>query len=207
MKDEIQLWNYESSEIRTITIDNEPWFVGKDIAEALGYNNTRDALVRHVDDEDKNTVVIRDGIQGNPNTIVINESGMYSLILSSKLPTAKRFKRWVTSEVLPAIRRTGAYATHYTPKASSISEVVNLIHITRETMEAQGCSASDIAKAVKEICDQFNVRLPDCFVKPESTTMVDVQNMIDFVFSWKGKRKPTYDDFIVHQATLKLEMK
>lgn len=207
MKDEILLWNYEGSKVRTITIDNEPWFVGKDIAEALGYNNTRDALVRHVDDEDKNTVVIRDGIQGNPNTIVINESGMYSLILSSKLPTAKRFKRWVTSEVLPAIRRTGAYATHYTPKASSISEVVNLIRITRETMEAQGCPPSDVAKAVKEICDQFNVRLPDCFVKPESTTMADVYDMIDFVFSWKGKRKPTYDDFIVHQATLKLEMK
>ena len=205
MKDEIQLWNYEGSKVRTITIDNEPWFVGKDIAEALGYNNTRDALVRHVDDEDKNTVVIRDGIQGNPNTIVINESGMYSLILSSKLPTAKRFKRWVTSEVLPAIRRTGAYATHYTPKASSISEVVNLIRITRETMEAQGCSASDIAKAVKEICDQFNVRLPNCFIKPKSTTMTDVYDMIDFIYSWKGKRKPTYDDFVVHQATLKLE--
>ena len=205
MKDEIQLWNYEGSKVRTITIDSEPWFVGKDIAEALGYINPRKAIKDHVDDEDKNTVTIRDGIQGNPNVIVINESGMYSLILSSKLPTAKRFKRWVTSEALPAIRRTGAYATRYTPKASSISEVVNLIRITRETMEAQGCFASDIAKAVKEICDQFNVRLPDCFVKPKSTTMTDVYDMIDFIYSWKGKKKPTYDDFIVHQATLKLE--
>lgn len=91
----------------------------------------------------------------------INESGLYAVILRSNKPQAKPFRKWVTSEVLPAIRRTGAYATHYTPKASSISEVVNLIRITRETMEAQGCSASDIAKAVKEICDQFNVRLPD----------------------------------------------
>ena len=204
MKDEIQLWNYEGSKVRTITIDNEPWFVGKDIAEALGYADTVNAIKRHVDGDDKRGWQIATP-SGAQNTIVINESGMYSLILSSKLPTAKRFKRWVTSEVLPAIRRTGAYATRYTPKASSIREVVNLIRITRETMEAQGCSASDIAKAVKEICDQFNVRLPDCFIKPKSTTMTDVYDMIDFIYSWKGKRKPTYDDFVVHQATLKLE--
>lgn len=91
-----------------MNIDGQPYFVGKDIAEALGYSNTRDALVRHVDDEDKNTVVIPDGI-GNPNKTVINESGLYSLILSSKLPKAKEFKHWVTSEVLPSIRKTGGY--------------------------------------------------------------------------------------------------
>ena len=86
-----------------------PYFVGKDVAEILGYSNPRDALAKHVDDEDKNTVAIRDGIQGNPNMTIINESGLYSLIFSSKLPTAKKFKRWVTSEVLPAIRKTGSY--------------------------------------------------------------------------------------------------
>lgn len=114
MNNDLQVWNYESSEIRTVTIDNEPWFVGKDVAAVLGYSNTRDALAKHVDDEDKNTVVIRDGIQGNPNTIVINESGLYSLVLSSKLPTAKKFKRWVTNEVLPSIRKHGAYMTDQT---------------------------------------------------------------------------------------------
>ena len=90
-------------------IDNEPWFVGKDVATALGYSNVRDALAKHVDAEDKNTVAIRDGIQGNPNMTAINESGVYSLVFSSKLPTAKAFKRWVTHEVLPAIRKTGSY--------------------------------------------------------------------------------------------------
>ena len=114
MNNDLQVWNYENSEIRTVTIDNEPWFVGKDVAAVLGYSNTRDALAKHVDDEDKNTVVIRDGIQGNPNTIVINESGLYSLVLSSKLPTAKKFKRWVTNEVLPSIRKHGAYMTDQT---------------------------------------------------------------------------------------------
>ena len=97
--------------VRATAINGEPWFVGKDIAEALGYSNPRDAMSKHVDEEDKNTVAFRDGTSGNPSMTVINESGLYSLVLGSKLPTAKQFKRWVTSEVLPAIRKHGAYAT------------------------------------------------------------------------------------------------
>lgn len=96
-------------QVRTIEIDNEPWFVGRDVAKALGYSNTRDAIDRHVETEDKNTVVNPDGKRGNPNMTIINESGLYSLILSSKLPGAKEFKRWVTSEVIPSIRKTGGY--------------------------------------------------------------------------------------------------
>ena len=102
--------NEEFGTVRTTAINGEPYFVGKDVAAILGYSNSRKALIDHVDDEDKNTVTIRDGIPGNPNQVVINESGLYSLILSSKLPTSKRFKRWVTSEVLPTIRRHGVYA-------------------------------------------------------------------------------------------------
>lgn len=110
MKNAVQVFeNAEFGRVRTIEVKGSPYFVGKDVAEILGYSNPRDALAKHVDDEDKNTVAIRDGIQGNPNMTIINESGLYSLILSSKLPTAKKFKRWVTSEVLPAIRRTGSY--------------------------------------------------------------------------------------------------
>ena len=101
--------NSDFGEVRTLSIDGEPWFVGKDVADILGYTNPRDALAKHVDDEDKNTVAICDGTPGNPNTTVINESGLYSLVLSSKLPTAKKFKRWVTAEVLPAIRKNGGY--------------------------------------------------------------------------------------------------
>lgn len=97
--------NPEFGKMRSIQIDGEPWFVGKDVAAALGYENTRDALSRHVDDEDKNTVVIHDGIQGNPNMVIINESGVYALIFGSKLDSAKRFKHWVTKEVLPSIRK------------------------------------------------------------------------------------------------------
>ena len=107
---EIKIFNNpEFGKVRTMEINGEPFLVGKDVAEILGYSNTRDALTKHVDSEDKNTVAICDG-KGNPNQTVINESGLYSLILSSKLPKAKEFKRWVTSEVLPSIRKHGAYA-------------------------------------------------------------------------------------------------
>lgn len=102
--------NADFGDMRTLMIDGKPYFVGKDVAKILGYSNPRDALGRHVEEEDKNTVVNPDGNRGNPNMTVINESGLYSLILSSKLPAAKKFKHWVTSEVLPAIRKHGMYA-------------------------------------------------------------------------------------------------
>ena len=100
--------NDEFGSIRTVTIENEPWFVGKDVAEVLGYQNGSRDINRHVDDEDKLTHQISAAGQ-NRNMTLINESGLYSLILSSKLPNAKKFKRWVTSEVLPSIRKTGSY--------------------------------------------------------------------------------------------------
>lgn len=110
---ELKIFNSpEFGQVRTITLDGEPWFVGKDVADALGYSNSRDALARHVDDEDKTSVVIPDtGSNYKSKTTLINESGLYSLVLSSKLPTAKKFKHWVTSEVLPAIRKHGGYMT------------------------------------------------------------------------------------------------
>lgn len=108
---ELQLFNFENNQVRTLLINDEPWFVGKDVAQILGYSNPRDALSKHVDNEDKNSVAIRDGNKGNPNQTVINESGVYALVFGSKLPSAKRFKHWVTSEVLPQIRKTGSYAS------------------------------------------------------------------------------------------------
>ena len=100
--------NPEFGEIRIVNISGEPWFVGKDVADALGYSDTDKAIRTHVDDEDKLTRQIG-GSGQNRNMMIINESGLYSLILSSKLPSAKQFKRWITSEVLPAIRKTGGY--------------------------------------------------------------------------------------------------
>jgi len=99
------------SDVRTKVINDEPWFVGRDVATALGYTNTRKAIADHVDDEDKmDGVTIRDSIGREQTAIIINESGVYSLTFSSKLPKAKQFKRWVTSEVLPALRKSGTYS-------------------------------------------------------------------------------------------------
>lgn len=111
--------NPEFGEIRTMTIDGEPWFVGKDVAEHLGYVNQNRDIIRHVDEEDRimagSETQYLNGIElGQRGGWLINESGLYSLVLSSKLPTAKAFKRWVTSEVIPAIRKHGAYATPIT---------------------------------------------------------------------------------------------
>ena len=120
----VQNYNFEGNDVRTLSMDGEPWFVGKDIASALEYKKTRNAIERHVDEEDKQTLTWRDCSEtgrtkiwvGNDhsNKVIINESGMYSLIMGSKLESAKRFKRWVTSEVLPSIRKHGAYITDNT---------------------------------------------------------------------------------------------
>lgn len=103
--------NEEFGEIRTVTIDNEPWFVGKDVAAALGYKKPENAIANHVDKDDKTTTLLQGtGSNYKSNAVIINESGLYSLILSSKLESAKKFKHWVTSEVLPSIRKHGMYA-------------------------------------------------------------------------------------------------
>lgn len=113
MEQGLQIFNHpQFGEIRALVIGGEPWFIGKDVAVCLGYSNSRDALARHVENEDKNTVANHDGTAGNPNLTVINESGLYSLVLSSKLPDAKKFKRWVTHDVLPTIRKTGGYVSN-----------------------------------------------------------------------------------------------
>ena len=107
---DLQIFKFDNQNFRTMTIDEEPYFVGKDVATILGYSNSRKALIDHVDVDDKRDgVTIRDAIGRNQAAVVINESGLYSLIIGSKLPTAKKFKHWVTSEVLPTIRKHGAY--------------------------------------------------------------------------------------------------
>lgn len=106
---EVQLFNFESHEVRSLLLNNEPWFVGKDVAEALGYSKARNAIATHIDSEDKKDAPIQGTLGGVQEMTVINESGLYALIFGSKLESAQKFKRWVTSEVLPALRKTGQY--------------------------------------------------------------------------------------------------
>lgn len=126
MNNEIRIFeNEQFGKVRTLLIDGQPWFVGKDVAEALGYTNSRKALIDHVDEEDKG-VTKRDTLGGNQKLTIINESGLYCLIIKSKLEGARQFKRWVTSEVLPSIRKYGAYLTEEA-----------LARVTGDTSEAE----------------------------------------------------------------------
>ena len=117
---ELQIFNNEEfGTVRTVTIDNEPWFVGKDVAEALGYSDTKKAVAMHVENEDKKLNDKSSPSFGQRGATLINESGLYALIFGSKLESAKRFKHWVTSEVLPSIRKTGSY-DHFSPEMKAI---------------------------------------------------------------------------------------
>ena len=152
--------NPEFGNIRIIEKNGEPWFIGKDVAEALGYEASRNAITKHVDDEDKLTHQISASGQ-NRNMTVINESGLYSLILSSKLPTAKKFKRWVTSEVLPAIRKHGNYTA---PKQENKSKSIDLeirLNNSKARMASEYRRIAEMTdiKEYKHICQQKAVEV------------------------------------------------
>ncbi len=140
------------------------------------------------------------GIIAPNGLILITESGYLMLVKSFTDDLA-----WKVQKKLINCYFRLKEVLEYVPKATSVGEVVNLIRVTRETMKEQGCTATDIATAVKHICDQFHVDLPHCFIKPKETTLQDVYDMIDFVFAYKGrKKKPTYDDFLIHTALKRL---
>ena len=159
MQTEIQIFkNEQFGEIRTMLDEKgQPWFVGKDVAEMLGYKKSRNALMAHVDADDKKDALIQGPLGGPQNMTIINESGLYSLILASKLPQAKAFKRWVTKEVLPQIRKTGGYIPTRDAQGRQLSEqevVAVANRIAQRTMKqknlaADNClSASEVAKLV-----------------------------------------------------------
>ena len=143
--------NNEFGTVRTVEVDKEPFFVGKDVADILGYQNGSRDINRHVDEEDRHKIMLFDGNQ-DKETIVINESGLYSLVLSSKLPTAKKFKRWVTSEVLPAIRKTGGYigGSENMTEAEIMARAVLIGHRTIEEQK----------KKIENLQEEINVNRP-----------------------------------------------
>ena len=172
MAKEIKIFKNEMfGEVRTLTNEQgETFFVGKDVAQALGYSNTRKALQDHVDDEDKG-VTKRDTLGGIQQMVVINESGLYSLVLSSKLPQAKEFKRWITSEVLPQIRQTGGYIPTTNPRTGEVlteSEMVEAANkivartIARSNLPADDClTATQVAESLDVDVKQLNHFLVD----------------------------------------------
>ncbi|MFR6181098.1 MAG: Bro-N domain-containing protein, partial [Flavonifractor plautii] len=156
---EMQIFeNQEFGAVRTVELDGEPWLVGKDVAQALGYSDTDQALRKHVDEEDKKILTRQnDGLAGgsgnatfdipNRGMTIINESGLYSLVLSSKLPGAKKFRRWVTAEVLPAVRKHGAYMTPHTLEQALLSPdfLLRLAQRLKEEQEGRRVAERDRA--------------------------------------------------------------
>lgn len=139
----LQTFNFEELPVRTLTVDEEPYFVGKDVAEILGYSKARNAIAKHVDFEDKKDAPIQGPLGGTQKMTIINESGLYSLIFSSKLDSAKRFKRWVTSEVLPAIRKTGTYQVPSDPM-QALELMFEATKQTKEEIESVKADVIDL---------------------------------------------------------------
>lgn len=187
MENENKIQVFEKEEfgkVRTLMRDGEPWAVGKDVAEALGYKNPQEAVRMHVDPEDKGvskTLTPR----GEQDVTLINESGLYSLILSSKLPKAKEFKRWITSEVLPALRKTGHYGTAKAPDAAG---TVALIESLRKIMESQRSHPVEIAEMAKSLCEQAGIALPESFICtryfPTAPLGQSKQDKLDYIFDF-----------------------
>lgn len=147
----VQVFNNEEfGQVRTLEIDGMVYFVGKDVAEVLGYAKARNAIANHVDDEDKKDAPIQGDLGGTQMMTIINESGLYSLILSSKLPRAKEFKRWVTSEVLPTIRKHGSYVAPTQTAVSTEDAFIQLFQTQKEIKQEQAVMRDDIVYLKEE---------------------------------------------------------
>lgn len=146
----IQIFNFQGNDVRSVLIDGEPWFVGKDVAEVLGYSNPQKAIRDHVDDEDKgmNEMVTPGGTQ---KIVIINESGVYALVFGSKLPIAKKFKHWITADVLPTIRKTGSYT--YKP----ITDPMEMLQLHYNVLDKHDKELKEVDHRLKEV--EINQRL------------------------------------------------
>ena len=178
--DNIQIFNNpEFQEIRMVLIDGEPWFVGRDIALNLGYSKPQNALKDNVEKGDARKWGIPDSNNHIQQTLIINEAGLYSLIFGSKLENAKKFKRWVTSEVLPQIRKTGCYQNEASPKKINqdipVGELARLSAVMDRIMVRQQSEPHDIANSFKMLCGQFGIALPDNFVNVPKYKQMELQ--------------------------------
>lgn len=201
--------NEEFGQIRTLLIDGEPWFVGTEIAKILGYSKPHNALDRHVDKDDslkRGVIDSRDRLQ---ETILINESGLYSLIMSSKLPTAKQFRRWVTSEVLPSIRKYGAYVT--APKLAEIIANPESLELLLKQLLAETQKNKELEKKLTELVPKgiyydrlietemltnFRITAHELGVKPKAFTQFLLDNK--YVYRDKNQKVLPYQPYVHH---------
>lgn len=193
--------NEEFGPVRATTINNEPWFIGKDVAEILGYKNTSDALSKHVDEEDKMQIAKYD-LQnykdiGTKGAVVINESGLYSLILSSKLPNAKKFKRWVTSDVLPSIRKTGGYIPH-DENMSDDEIMARALLVAQKTIEEKSKLLNQAQVTIQTQSDVINELKPHAeyaerVLEDKKTLLTPTQIAKDFGMAGKALNALLHD--------------
>ena len=195
--------NNEFGKVRTVILNDEPWFVGKDVATALGYAKPENAIASHVDDDDKTTTLIQGtGSNYKSKAVIINESGLYSLILGSKLSTAKKFKRWVTSEVLPSIRKHGAYMTEDTIK-KVIAEPDFIIQIATELKKEK-----EQNKQLAATCSQQQQMIGELKPKADyvdrilkSDSLVTITQIAkDYGMSGKAMNKALHDLHIIYNC-------
>ena len=175
MENSIQIFNHEKfGSLRTIEMpDGQIGFVGKDVAEALGYSNTRDALRKHVEEDDKTTVAICDtGSNYKSQAVIINESGLYALVLSSKLPTARKFKHWVTSEVLPQIRKTGGYIP-VTKEDDEKTILCKALNIYMNTVKRQNEEIAEKKQQIAELAPLADYA-DQVLLSPKCYTMTEI---------------------------------
>jgi len=154
MQELTQVFNYQSKEVRTVIKDGEPWFVAKDVCDILEIKNPSDAMSR-LDEDEKNTIVLNEGI-GNPERSIVSESGLYNLILGSRKPEAKQFKRWITHEVIPSIRKTGTYSAQPKTAIEALQQTVKVLteHETRiEKLENTMTIDYTQQEIIRELCN------------------------------------------------------
>ena len=176
---EIQIFNNpDFGEVRTLTINGEPWFVGKDVSTVLGYAKPTDAIRKRVDEEDRGISKMEtpSGIQ---EMVIINESGLYSLIFGSKLESAKKFKHWVTSEVLPQIRKAGAYVMPQVcnPSEIPLGELASYLKVLDRVAHRQNLAPHKIAENFKKVSAQFGVELTEDFVRVPEYEQLRIESM------------------------------
>lgn len=193
--------NPEFGEVRTVEIDGEPWMVGKDVAQALGYKNPQEAVRNHVDDEDKGvSEILTPG--GKQNVPIINESGLYSLVLSSKLPGAKKFRRWVTSEVLPSIRKHGAYMTPATIEKliSDPDTIIQLATALKEEQEKRKALEAENEVQRQAIADFQPIKQYVDTILSSDRTLTTTQIAADYDMTARQLNRILHEDGIQHKV-------